>query len=810
MKRICALVSILALTACFFNNADAAKTTRWWHSNFSPSILLSSDHTQNAPLLSGGYISWLDTRNKFHDAEGRIMPRLFMMDLATGDEKPCSAFTRKTPYRSMYRNLSVWSENPSMQPGDDNYDIFLYDFASGARKKICDAKKRQDYPQVSKDWAIWRDWRNCTSSQDDRQNCEIYGFNISEGKEFLIKDLNSTGTAELYNDYVALSLKMADKNDYDIYLYVLSTKKMLPICTAPGDQVSPKIIGNTIAWIDCRTCSPAGDVSNTNIFGYSLSTKKEFSISSLASREFSLNGGDRYLSWLSQSSKSFSGMMKSKIVGFDTISSKTYSITDEPGFFSNVSLTGRYCVYEAMDPDSDFGSDIKAYDFLTGKTWWVFRGYGNQRNPSVYGETVVWEDHGSYDSESITIWQTNLRNPADNPEPIDYGQKPVNIWSTANGNNQRTSLSSCQIKKPSDNPFAVQWSFDLPEIVSSTPIFDKKGYAFFGADDSRFYSVNVFDGQKSWDFQTLGKVKGSAALYMGRVFFGDDSGMFYCIDSSSGKEIWRFQTGGSILCSPLAFQSDTDHYGCVAFSSSDKKLYLLNALGKTPTVRWTFELEGWLIGTPSVDYNPEIRYFSREATSKVIYACTTSNRLLCIGASTGRLLADLAFKPSLNSHPVTFGSKVLVATSEGMLFGSDFTTWGIDPSVVFKEDTNHQLYGTAVYDLVHERLCFESSPGVIKSLQEKGSWQTNIKDPVKSTPVILVDCPSKSSVLVCATFSGKLVFIDSSNGSQLSVIQLGAATTTSLSVFDTGYPSIIVGTKDKKLVCISQRPRQED
>lgn len=790
--------------------AKAARTTRWWHSNFTPSVLLTSDHTQNAPLLSGGYISWLDTRNKYHDTEGRIMPRLFMMDLASGDEKPCSAFTRKTPYRSMHRNLSVWSENPSMQPGDDNYDIFMFDYSTGTRKKICDAKKRQDNPQVSKDWVIWKDWRNCPSSQDEQQNCEIYGFNISEGKEFLIKNLNSAGSAELFNEYVALSMKTAGKNDYDIYLYVLSTKNMLPICTAPGDQVSPKIIGNTIVWIDCRTCSPTGDVSNTNIFGYSLSTKKEFNISTLSNREFGLTAGDRYVSWLCQPSAGFPGSMKSSIIGFDTISSKTYKITEKPGYYSNVSIAGKYCIYEVADPDSDFGSDIKAYDFTTGNTWWVFKGYGDQRNPSAYGDIVVWEDHGSFDSESITIWQANLKNPIESAQPATYGSKPVNLWSTAHGNNQRTSLSNCQIKKISQNPFTIQWSFDLPEITTSAPIFDKKGFAFFGTDDNKFFCINVFDGQKSWDFQTLGKVKGSAALYMDRVFFGDDKGMLYCVESRSGQEIWRFQTGGAITCSPMAFQNDIDHYGCVVFSSSDKKLYLLNALAKTPTVRWTYDLEGWIIDTPAVDYNSEIKQIDREATSKVIYVSTTSNRLLCIGASTGRLVSDVEFKPSLNSHPIVFGSKIIVATAEGMLFGSDFSTWGIEPPIVFKEDTNHQLYGTAVYDMANERLCFESAPGVLKCLQEKEIWQTNLKDTIKSTPVMLVDCSSKSSVLACTISSGQILLVDTSNGSQLASVQLDSPTTTSLSVFDTGYPALIVGTKNKKLVCISQRPKFED
>ena len=775
-----------------------------------PSVLLASDHTQNAPILSGGYLSWLDTRNKFHDADGRIMPRIFMMDIATGEEKPCSAFTRKTPYRSMYRNMSVWAENPSSQPGDDNYDIMSYDFQTGTRKVMCNAKRRQDNPQVSREWIIWRDWRNCQSSSDDQQNCEIYGINISDSKEFLVKDLNSQGTAELYNDYIALSLRMPEKSDFDIYIFVLATKKLLPICTAPGDQISPKIIGNTILWLDCRTCSTTSDSIVTNIYGYSLSTKKEANISSQSNREFGLTAGDRYAAWYYQPAQGFSGAIKTIIKGYDTITSKVVTIAEKPGMYSNISVAGKYCVYEVSDPCSDFGSDIKIYDFTTEKTYWVYRGFGDQRNPAVYGDIVTWEDHGGFDSESITIWFANVKNPIETSEPKTYGSRPVNVWSTAHGNNQRTNLSPSQIKKPSEGSFSIQWAFDLPELTYSTPIFNKKGYAFLGADDNKFYCLNVFDGQKAWDFQTIGKVKGSAALYMDRLFFGDDKGVFYCLDSTTGQEIWKFQTGGAITGSPVAFQGDIDHYGCVAFSSSDKKLYLLNALSKTPSVKWTYELEGWSVDAPAVDYNSMLKQTDREATSKVLYVCTSNNRLLCINATTGRLLSELSTKNSLNTSPTAFGSKVLISTSDGMLIGSDFSTWNRKPSTAFKEETNHSLSGSVVYDSLNDRLCYESASGTIKCVQEKGSWTYNISEPVKSTPTLMLDSTGKSTVLACCTETGKLTILDTSNGTEIAKVSLNSTATTAISVYDTGYPAILIATKDKKLFCISQRPKQED
>jgi outer membrane protein assembly factor BamB len=809
MKRIAVLIALILL-ASTMPVAQATKIDRWWFSNFSPGIILSSDHTQNLPMLSGSYLSWLDSRNKFHDTEGRIMPRLFMKNLDTGEEKACSAFTRKTPSRSMHKNMMVWSECQSSQPTDDNFDIVSYDFLTGAKTTVCSERRRQDNPQISKEWIIWRDWRNCQSNTDDRLDAQVYGYSLADGKEFLILDGSYQGTAELFGEYTILSIKAADKQDYDIYLYIMTSKRMIPICTAPGDQLSPKIIGNMIIWQDCRTCEKFSESKISTIYGYSLSTKKEITISTQSNREFGIVAGDRYAAWFIQQKNGFAGAMKTQIKGYDTISGKFFNITENPGIYTNMSITGKYCIYEYTNPSSDFGTDIKIFDFTTDQTWWVFKGFGDQRNPRVYGETAIWEDHKGSDSEIVTIWSASLKNPQSLPEPTKYGIPDPQIWSTQRGDNQRTGLYKSTLKKLPENPMRVQWTMEFQDSVYSSPVFNSRGYAFFGTDEKKFYSCNVFDGSRIWEFQTIGRVKASAAIYRDKVFFGDDKGVFYCLDMHTGQEIWRYQTGGPILSSPVAYQNDVEHYGCVSFVSFDKKLYTFSALAKTPTLKWVFDLGGWSVSAPAVDYNPMIRTTESDPVTKVMYVCTSNNRVLCFMASTGRLIAEYTTKTSIETSPVAFGSKVLVSVNDGMLLGLDFSSWNQKPFVTNKEDTNHPLASSALYEPTNDMLLFESTSGNIKCINERNSWVYNLGEPMKTSPALIGGRNPNSYSLVTCSDAGKLAIIDCRDGKELARMDFKSAISAAPAIFDTGYPAIIIGTVDRKLYCISQRPPQED
>ena len=519
--------------------------------------------------------------------------------------------------------------------------------------------------------------------------------------------------------------------------------------------------------------------------------------------------GDRYSAWFNQPKPGFASAVKNNIRGYDTISGKVYNITDKPGLYSNISVSGKYCIYEFTDPQNNLGSDIYIFDFTTEKTWCVFKGTGDQRNPRVYGDYAVWEDQSDYDSELINIWGTSLKNPQDSTEPSYYGQTPSDIWSTMRGNNQRTGISQSNIKKMPENPFTVQWKYEFTDSVYSSPVFNKKGFAFVGTDEKKFYSISVYDGQKEWEFQTIGRVRASAAIYKDRVFFGDDKGVFYCLDMNSGQEIWRYQTGGAIQSSPVAFQNDVDHYGCVAIVSFDKKLYLFNALAKNCTLRWVLDLGGWSVNAPALDYNSLIRSSDGEPTTKVLYVCTSNNRVLCINASSGRIVSEYKTKASIESTPVSFGSRLLVSSNDGIFSGMDFSVPYQKPYITNREETNHLLTSSPIFDPCSGNIYLESSSGVIKCYQDKTLWTYNLGESVKVPAAMLGGSTPGSTVVVIASDVGKLILVDGSTGKELVKMDFKSSISSAPAIYDTGYPAIIFGTVDRKLYCVSQRPPED-
>jgi outer membrane protein assembly factor BamB len=72
--------------------------------------------------------------------------------------------------------------------------------------------------------------------------------------------------------------------------------------------------------------------------------------------------------------------------------------------------------------------------------------------------------------------------------------------------------------------------------IRTAPIYDSDGILYFGTDDSYFYAIDGFTGNKKWSFKSVGPIRSDAALSRnGVLFFGTYSGMFYAINSSTGE-----------------------------------------------------------------------------------------------------------------------------------------------------------------------------------------------------------------------------------------------------------------------------------
>ncbi len=808
MKRVCVGLILCLLAMVLPTPSKAGIIKRKFYSNFDPKVIVAHEHAQNAPLFHGGYLSWLDTR--LHDDVGKIMPLVYMKDISHPEEKPCAQTysAKKSGARAQWRNKVVWAENNDrLRP--DNLDIRFFDFKKGTGDFICKDKSRQDNPQISADYIIWRDWRDTQKGSTDPWDFSVYGVPAEGGDEFLIKPHDMVGTAELFGEYVAMGYK-GEKGDWDVGLFVCSNKKLLPICEASGDQLSPKIVGDVVVWLDSRNSPLTGESRSTDILGYSLSTKNTITISTRLVREYSLAvGGDRFIIWLEDSDKTPLGAQRPVIRGYDIVTGRSFDVTQAPGPYKNICVDAHYVVYEDYTDIDVFGCDIKVFDIFTGKTYWVVKGYGDQRNPRIYGDFVVWENWGEDGSEDADIWGTSVANPSEPQQSDGWGFDCRKTWQMHRSDPRHFAKAVIDNIRPLQTfPMRKQWQLELGDAIYSSSCVSKKGYAYVGCDDSYLYCVSVADGAINWRFKATGKVRSSPALYGDRVFFGDQNGRFFCIDGATGTEIWQVQTAGPIEGSPTTFQNDVDHYGSVVFGSGDRRLYMYNAIANTPILKWSIDLGGWSYSTCAIDYNPLVRTSDSEPVSKVIYIGVSNNRLLCISASTGQLVAEYKTDAPIESSPCCMGSTVFCGSKNGHLYGLDFSLWGSVPYVFMKEVSGSLTQTSPAYDPAGAMLFYEGKAGALFCARDAVLWRLQIDQSIRSSPALV--CSKDNMFVFIGSDSGQFVMADAKKGTVIWKEQLSGSAFSSPTIVNTGYLSVVIGTTDHKLTCFGQRPKIDD
>jgi len=117
---------------------------------------------------------------------------------------------------------------------------------------------------IYKDRVVW----------SDANNWDIYLYNIStDNKTQITHDSANQWHSAIYGDRIVWD---DDKNgNWDIYMYNISTQNETQLTSNKSDQTCPVIYGNIIAWEDYRNGN--GD-KNSDIYIYNISTHKETQI----------------------------------------------------------------------------------------------------------------------------------------------------------------------------------------------------------------------------------------------------------------------------------------------------------------------------------------------------------------------------------------------------------------------------------------------------------------------------------------------------------------------------------------------------
>ena len=270
-----------------------------------------SESAQMSPAIWGSDIVWEDYRNSpggAYAGPGAGNPDIYLYNISTHSEKAICTESHAQQNPDIYNGVVVWEDYRN-----GNADIYIYDTkdpsqqANGTRLTFNSAA--QVNPRIFGHYVVWIDYRNGLDG-------DIYAYDLSS-------DSNGNGIP----DWKEANYGSAE-----------AQKAIKPICRDIYEQRDVAIYANTVVWKDYRNDTGNGD---RNIFGYNLSTGREFQITTERHNQFQ------------------PAIWGNKVVWVD--------MRDGVG--------------------SIYGKDLK-----TGETFTLVPDGHAQRQPSIYENTVVWTE----------------------------------------------------------------------------------------------------------------------------------------------------------------------------------------------------------------------------------------------------------------------------------------------------------------------------------------------------------------------------------------------------------------------------------
>ncbi|MHC4914749.1 MAG: outer membrane protein assembly factor BamB family protein [Planctomycetota bacterium] len=266
-----------------------------------------------------------------------------------------------------------------------------------------------------------------------------------------------------------------------------------------------------------------------------------------------------------------------------------------------------------------------ALDLDTGKSVWHFvtgnnacgdpaiaygRLYLNSRDGRIYclepakpGEPTLPESPDKSPNASPDAVKKVLAEKTSPPQP---GRE----WPMEGGGPQRVGLPVRLTP-----PLAKAWEFQTGgRVLGSAAI--RGGMVFIGSDSGKVFGLDLGSGAKKWEFETGGRVRCTPAVADGTVYCGSGSGRFFALDAASGKEKWSYRCGGPVNASPAIVG------GAVVFGADDHSIYMLDR--KTGKKLWRFRTDRPLVGAPPV------------VVGDTVYAASWHDWVYALDATTGK------------------------------------------------------------------------------------------------------------------------------------------------------------------------------
>ncbi len=216
--------------------------------------LTSDGRMKYDPVISEGYVAWMEYHNPSKLSDGVASSDIFALDLQTGEERRITNVAAQRGQLGIHGHRLVWTENRHQGTGSD---IYAYDLDSDGMIPVVVAPGTQREPDIYGNKVVWSDNRDSPHLGTVKAGCG----NCAE-------------------------------NTFDIYLYDFETEETRPIVQTGALNSSPSVHSGKVVWLRYRT-----NPDSASVYLLDLETGLEREIADTGRHGGRPLISDRYVAW---------------------------------------------------------------------------------------------------------------------------------------------------------------------------------------------------------------------------------------------------------------------------------------------------------------------------------------------------------------------------------------------------------------------------------------------------------------------------------------------------------------------------------
>ena len=260
---------------------------------------------------------------------------------------------------------------------------------------------------------------------------------------------------------------------------------------------------------------------------------------------------------------------------------------------------------------------------------------------------------------------------------------------------------------------SMKWIYkNATDGYTSSPIVINN-LAYTGSKDGSFYAFDVRIGEPAWQILTGKAIESSPALGDGIFVFGTNGGLIIAIDTVTRKEKWRYDTGISdIISSPLIAD------GSVFVGSNDGNIFALTTA--KGVLKWKYSTGSNIQSSPS--YKDE-----------TIFVGSRDNNMYAIDAGTGVLKWKSQAAGYVDSSPAISNDIVYFGSRNNFLYALDASTgkllWRNSTGQNDKDYiTSPAISGNMLYAVTHGGMVYAYSGAAVQATQATPTTTPAVKE----------------------------------------------------------------------------------